>query len=216
MVCGYGQVGKGCSLSLKNMGCVVYVTEIDPICALQACMDGFQVVKLTEVVQKVDIVITATGNKNVVTRDNMDKMKNGCIVCNMGHSNTEIDVLSLKTAELTWEKVRSQVDHVIWPSGKRLVLLAGGRRVNLSCSSVPSLVVSITSTIQALALIEIFNAPATRYKAEIYLMPKVLDEFCSSLHLDSFEAHLTTLSEEQAKYLGIKQAGPFKSNHYRY
>ena len=148
MVCGYGQVGKGCSLSLKNMGCVVYVTEIDPICALQACMDGFQVVKLTEVVQKVDIVITATGNKNVVTRDNMDKMKNGCIVCNMGHSNTEIDVLSLKTADLTWEKVRSQVDHIIWPSGKRMVLLAEGRRVNLSCSSVPSFVVSITSATQ--------------------------------------------------------------------
>merc|ERR1712062_292569 len=117
VVCGYGQVGKGCCQSLKNMGCVVYVTEIDPICALQGCMDGFQVVKLTEVVQKGDIGITATGNKNVVT---MDKMKNGCIVCNMGHSNTEIDVLSLKTAELTWEKVRSQVDHIIWPSGKRM------------------------------------------------------------------------------------------------
>ena len=130
------------------MGCVVFVTEIDPICALQACMDGFQVVKLSEVVQKVDIVITATGNKNVVTRDNMDKMKNGCIVCNMGHSNTEIDVLSLKTADLTWEKVRSQVDHVIWPSGKRMVLLAEGRRVNLSCSSVPSFVVSITAATQ--------------------------------------------------------------------
>ena len=130
------------------MGCVVFVTEIDPICALQACMDGFQVVKLSEVVQKVDIVITATGNKNVVTRGNMDKMKNGCIVCNMGHSNTEIDVLSLKTADLTWEKVRSQVDHVIWPSGKRMVLLAEGRRVNLSCSSVPSFVVSITAATQ--------------------------------------------------------------------
>ena len=148
VVCGYGQVGKGCCQSLKNMGCVVYVTEIDPICALQACMDGFQVVKLTEVVQKVDIVITATGNKNVVTRDNMDKMKNGCIVCNMGHSNTEVDVLSLKTADLTWEKVRSQVDHIIWPSGKRMVLLAEGRRVNLSCSSVPSFVVSITAATQ--------------------------------------------------------------------
>ena len=147
-MCGYGQVGKGCCQSLKNMGCVVFVTEIDPICALQACMDGFQVVKLSEVVQKVDIVITATGNKNVVTRDNMDKMKNGCIVCNMGHSNTEIDVLSLKTADLTWEKVRSQVDHVIWPSGKRMVLLAEGRRVNLSCSSVPSFVVSITAATQ--------------------------------------------------------------------
>merc|ERR1712223_1353800 len=134
VVCGYGQVGKGCCQSLKDMGCIVYVTEIDPICALQACMDGFQVVKLDVVIKSVDIVITATGNKNVVTREFMDKMKNGCIVCNMGHSNTEIDVLSLKTSDLTWEKVRSQVDHIIWPSGKRMVLLAEGRRVNLSCS----------------------------------------------------------------------------------
>jgi len=216
VVCGYGQVGKGCCQSLKNMGCVVYVTEIDPICALQGCMDGFQVVKLTEVVQKVDIVITATGNKNVVTRDNMDKMKNGCIVCNMGHSNTEIDVLSLKTADLTWEKVRSQVDHIIWPSGKRMVLLAEGRRVNLSCSSVPSFVVSITAATQALALIELFNAPAGRYKADVYLMPKLMDEFVSSLHLNTFEAHLTELSDEQAKYMGLSKAGPFKPNYYRY
>merc|ERR1712107_961253 len=149
------------------------------------------------------IVITATGNKNVVTRDNMDKMKNGCIVCNMGHSNTEIDVLSLKTADLTWEKVRSQVDHVIWLSGKRMVLLAEGRRVNLSCSSVPSFVVSITAATQALALIELFNAPVGRYKADVYLMPKLMDEFVSSLHLTSFEAHLTELSDEQAKYMGL-------------
>jgi len=216
VVCGYGQVGKGCCQSLKNMGCVVYVTEIDPICALQGCMDGFQMVKLTEVVHKVDIVITATGNKNVVTRDNMDKMKNGCIVCNMGHSNTEIDVLSLKTADLTWEKVRSQVDHIIWPSRKRMVLLAEGRRVNLSCSSVPSFVVSITAATQALALIELFNAPAGRYKADVYLMPKLMDEFVSSLHLNTFEAHLTELSDEQAKYMGLSKAGPFKPNYYRY
>jgi len=183
VVCGYGQVGKGCCQSLKNMGCVVYVTEIDPICALQGSMDGFQVVKLTKVIHQVDIVITATGNKNVVSRDNMDKMKNGCIVCNMGHSNTEIDVLSLKTQDLTWEKVRSQVDHVIWPGGKRMVLLAEGRRVNLSCSSVPSFVVSITAATQALALIELFNAPSGRYKADVYLMPKLMDEFVASLHL---------------------------------
>ena len=135
------------------MGCVVYVTEIDPICAMQACMDGFMVVKLSQVVKQVDIVVTATGNKCVVTREHMDKMKNGCIVCNMGHSNIEIDVMSLKTQNLTWEKVRSQVDHIIWPNGKRMVLLAEGRRVNLSCSSVPSFVVSITTCTQALALI---------------------------------------------------------------
>ena len=153
VVCGYGQVGKGCAQSLKSMGCVVFVTEVDPICALQACMDGFQVVKLGEVVKQVDIVVTATGNKGVLTREHMDKLKSGCIVCNMGHSNTEIDVMALKTQDLTWEKVRTQVDHIIWPNGKRMVLLAEGRRVNLSCSSVPSFVVSITTCTQALALI---------------------------------------------------------------
>jgi len=216
VVCGYGQVGKGCCQSLKNMGCVVYVTEIDPICALQASMDGFQIVKLEKIIRQVDIVITATGNKNVVTRDHMDKMKNGCIVCNMGHSNTEIDVISLKTQDLTWEKVRSQVDHIIWPGGKRMVLLAEGRRVNLSCSSVPSFVVSITAATQALALIELFNAPSGRYKADVYLMPKLMDEFVASLHISAFEANLTELSDEQAKYMGLSKTGPFKPNYYRY
>lgn len=216
VVAGYGQVGKGCCQSLKNMGCVVYVTEIDPICALQASMDGFLIVKLEKIIRQVDILITATGNKNVVTRDHMDKMKNGCIVCNMGHSNTEIDVISLKTQDLTWEKVRSQVDHIIWPGGKRMVLLAEGRRVNLSCSSVPSFVVSITAATQALALIELFNAPSGRYKADVYLMPKLMDEFVASLHLCAFEANLTELSEEQAKYMGLSKTGPFKPNYYRY
>ncbi|XP_042864982.1 adenosylhomocysteinase-like 1 isoform X5 [Penaeus japonicus] len=168
VVCGYGEVGKGCCQALKGLGCTVYVTEIDPVCALQGCMDGFRVVKLSEVIRQVDILVTATGNKNVVTRDHMDKMKNGAIVCNMGHSNTEIDVESLNTPELvhenrlerksesnslrtpdlTWEKVRSQVDHILWPDGKRIILLAEGRLVNLSCSSVPSFVVSITSCTQ--------------------------------------------------------------------
>eukprot|EP00095_Tigriopus_kingsejongensis_P008462 snap_masked-scaffold18_size714446-processed-gene-3.6 protein:Tk08462 transcript:snap_masked-scaffold18_size714446-processed-gene-3.6-mRNA-1 annotation:"hypothetical protein SINV_08970" len=216
LVTGYGQVGKGCAQSLKAMGCVVYVTEIDPICALQACMDGFQVVKLNEVVKQVDIVITATGNKGVVHREHMDKMKNGAIVCNMGHSNTEIDVMSLKTQDLTWEKVRTQVDHIIWPNGKRLVLLAEGRRVNLSCSSVPSFVVSITTCTQALALIELYNAPAGRYKADVYLMPKLMDEFVASLHLTAFDSHLTELSDDQAKYMGLAKTGPFKPNYYRY
>merc|ERR1711953_1423865 len=216
VVCGYGQVGKGCCQSLKSMGCVVYVTEMDPICALQACMDGFMVVKLSQVVKSVDIVITATGNKSVVTRDHMDKMKNGCIVCNMGHSNTEIDIMSLKTQDLTWEKVRTQVDHIIWPNGKRMVLLAEGRRVNLSCSSVPSFVVSITTCTQALALIELFNAPPGRYKADVYLMPKLMDEFVASLHLSAFDSHLTELSDDQAKYMGLSKTGPFKPNYYRY
>lgn len=216
VVCGYGQVGKGCAQSLKAMGCVVFVTEIDPICALQACMDGFQVVKLSEVTKHVDIVVTASGNKGVVNREYMDKLKNGAIVCNMGHSNTEIDVMSLKTQDLTWEKVRTQVDHIIWPNGKRMVLLAEGRRVNLSCSSVPSFVVSITTCTQALALIELFNAPSGRYKADVYLMPKLMDEFVASLHLTAFESHLTELTDEQAKYMGLNKTGPFKPNYYRY
>ncbi|OAD52015.1 Putative adenosylhomocysteinase 3 [Eufriesea mexicana] len=206
VICGYGEVGKGCCQALKGLGCIVYITEIDPICALQASMDGFRVMKLNEVIRNVDIVITATGNKNVVTREHMDKMKNGCVVCNMGHSNTEIDINSLRTPDLTWEKVRSQVDHVIWPDGKRIVLLAEGRLVNLSCSSIPSFVVSITAATQALALIELFNAPPGRYK----------NEYVASLHLPTFDAHLTELTDEQAKYMGLNKAGPFKPNYYRF
>ncbi|KYQ54931.1 Putative adenosylhomocysteinase 3 [Trachymyrmex zeteki] len=215
VICGYGEVGKGCCQALKGLGCIVYITEIDPICALQASMDGFRVMKLNEVIRNVDIVITATGNKNVVTREHMDKMKNGCVVCNMGHSNTEIDVNSLRTPDLTWEKVRSQVDHVIWPDGKRIVLLAEGRLVNLSCSSIPSFVVSITAATQALALIELFNAPPGRYKSDVYLLPKKMDEYVASLHLPTFDAHLTELTDEQAKYMGLNKAGPFKPNYYR-
>uniref|UniRef100_A0A672JCL4 S-adenosylhomocysteine hydrolase-like protein 1 n=1 Tax=Salarias fasciatus TaxID=181472 RepID=A0A672JCL4_SALFA len=176
VVCGYGEVGKGCCTALKALGAIVCITEIDPICALQACMDGFRVVKLSEVIRQMDVVITCTGNKNVVTREQLDRMKNGCIVCNMGHSNTEIDVASLRSPELTWERVRSQVDHIIWPDGKRVVLLAEGRLLNLSCSTVPTFVLSITATTQALALIELFNAPEGRYKQDVYLLPKKMGE----------------------------------------
>lgn len=146
----------------------------------------------------------------------MDKMKNSCIVCNMGHSNTEIDVQSLRTPDLAWEKVRSQVDHIIWPDGKRIVLLAEGRLVNLSCSSIPSFVVSITAAAQALALIELYNAPHGRYKSDVYLLPKKMDEYVASLHLPTFDAHLTELTDDQAKYMGLNKAGPFKPNYYRY
>ncbi|XP_061381255.1 adenosylhomocysteinase-like 1 isoform X2 [Danaus plexippus] len=215
-VCGYGEVGKGCCQALKALGCVVYVTEIDPICALQAAMDGFRVVKLNEVIRQVDIVITATGNKGVVTRDHMERMKNGCVVCNMGHSNTEVDVHALRTPDLMWERVRSQVDHIIWGNGKRIVLLAEGRLANLCCSSLPSFVVSVTAATQALALIELYNAPAHRYKADVYLLPKKMDEYVASLHLPTFDAHLTELTDEQAKYLGLNKVGPFKPNYYRY
>uniref|UniRef100_A0A3P9P6F8 Adenosylhomocysteinase like 1 n=1 Tax=Poecilia reticulata TaxID=8081 RepID=A0A3P9P6F8_POERE len=160
--------------------------------------------------------LMALWNKNVVTRDQLDRMKNGCIVCNMGHSNTEIDVASLRTPELTWERVRSQVDHVIWPDGKRVILLAEGRLLNLSCSTVPTFVLSITATTQALALIELYNAPEGRYKQDVYLLPKKMDEYVASLHLATFDAHLTELTDEQAKYLGLNKNGPFKPNYYRY
>ncbi|XP_057186349.1 adenosylhomocysteinase like 2a isoform X1 [Triplophysa rosa] len=216
LVCGYGEVGKGCSAALKSMGSLVCVTEIDPICALQACMDGFRLVRLSDVIRQVDIVITCTGNKNVVAREHMDLMKNGCIVCNMGRSNTEIDVASLGTPELVWLHVREQVDHIIWPDGKRIVLLAEGRVLNLSCSTVPRYVLSITATTQALALIELFNAPHGRYKQDVYLLPKKLDEYVASLHLQTFDAHLTDLTDDQAKYLGLNKYGPFKPSYYRY
>nr|XP_020469343.1 adenosylhomocysteinase 2-like [Monopterus albus] len=215
VVCGYGEVGKGCSAALKALCAVVYVTEVDPICALQACMDGFRVVKLSEVVRQVDLVITCTGSKNVVRREHLDRMKNGCIVCNMGHSNNELDLESLQTAELRWEHVKPQVDQVIWPNGKRIVLLAEGHLLNLSCSAVPSFVLSITAATQALALIELYSAPEGRYKQDIYLLPKKMDEYVASLHLLTFEAHLTELANDQALYLGVSKHGPFKPNYYR-
>uniref|UniRef100_A0A914WAJ4 Adenosylhomocysteinase n=2 Tax=Plectus sambesii TaxID=2011161 RepID=A0A914WAJ4_9BILA len=216
VVCGYGEVGKGVASALKGLGAIVYITEVDPICALQGCMDGYKVVRLEEVVSEVDILVTCTGNKYVVKRWHMDRLKSGCIVCNMGHSNTEIDVAALRTPELKWEKVRSQVDHIVWPDGKRMILLAEGRLINLSCSSIPSFVVSITTTTQVLALIELFNAPSGRYKSDVYLLPKKMDEYVASLHLSPFSAHLTELSDEQANYMGLSKAGPFKPNFYRY
>ena len=153
VVCGYGEVGKGCCQSLKSIGAVVYVTEIDPICALQACMDGFKVVRIEEVIKFVDVVITATGSKGIINRDHIEKMKSGAIVCNMGHSNTEIDVSSLRDPDIIWEEVRLNVHHLTFPSGRRIVLIAEGRIMNLCCSSVPSFVVSITASTQVNILI---------------------------------------------------------------
>uniref|UniRef100_A0A8C0F4B6 Adenosylhomocysteinase like 2 n=1 Tax=Bubo bubo TaxID=30461 RepID=A0A8C0F4B6_BUBBB len=178
VVCGYGEVGKGCCAALKAMGSIVYVTEIDPICALQAC---FWFLILGQCFNYFNTVFQA----------------------------------SLRTPELTWERVRSQVDHVIWPDGKRIVLLAEGRLLNLSCSTVPTFVLSITATTQALALIELYNAPEGRYKQDVYLLPKKMDEYVASLHLPTFDAHLTELTDEQAKYLGLNKNGPFKPNYYR-
>lgn len=216
LVCGYGEVGKGCCQALKGLGCVVYVTEVDPICALQACMDGFRVVRIEEILKSIDLLITCTGNKLVVRREHLDRIKNGCIICNMGHSNMEIDVQSLKTEDLIWEKVRSQVDHIIWPDGRRITLLAEGRLVNLSCSTVPSFVLSVTTTTQAVALIELFRAPIGRYLTDVYLLPKKMDEYVAALHLPTFDGRLTELTEEQAKYSGVSKTGPFKPHYYRY
>ncbi|KRX79055.1 putative adenosylhomocysteinase 3 [Trichinella sp. T6] len=216
VICGYGDIGKGVSNALKGLGVNVVVTEIDPICALQACMEGFRVVRLEDVAQQVDIVITCTSNQHVVTRNLMNQMKSGCILCNMGRSNTVIDVPSLRTKDLTWERLRLQVDHIIWPNGKRLVLLAQGRQVCPSCSCVPSLVISITATTQILALIELFTSQRGRYKKDVYLMPKKMDEYVASLHLPFFGANLTELTDAQAEYLGVNKTGPFKQNYYRY
>ncbi|CAH8546961.1 unnamed protein product [Schistosoma haematobium] len=215
LVCGYGEVGKGVCQALRGLGAFVCISEIDPICALQACMDGYRVVKIDEVIRSVDIVVTCTGNKGVITRAHMDQMKNGCVVCNMGHSNTEIDVRSLQTPDLTWERVRSQVDHVIWMDGKRIVLIAEGRLANLSCSTVPSIVVSVSASTQILALIELYNAPAGRYKNDVYLLPKKMDEYVATLHLPLFNGRITELTDEQARYLGVNKTGPFKPSNYK-
>uniref|UniRef100_A0A5S6R078 AdoHcyase_NAD domain-containing protein n=1 Tax=Trichuris muris TaxID=70415 RepID=A0A5S6R078_TRIMR len=190
LICGYGDVTKAVAKALKCLGVHIYITEIDPICALQACMEGFRVVRLEEVVSQVDLVITCTSNKRVVTRAHMEDMKRGCIVCNMGRSSTAIDVASLRTADLKWQRLRTQVDHVIWPDGKRLVLLAEvgapslrpcpsnnlrncqGRQMHTSCSCVPSLVLSVTATTQVGALIDLHNSLTGRYKKDVYLMPK--------------------------------------------
>lgn len=216
VVCGYGEVGKGCCQSLRAVGCVIFVTEIDPICALQACMDGFKVVRMEEVIKQVDIVITATGNKSVISREQCEKLKNGAIVCNMGHSNTEIDIKCLRDSDIIWEEVRLNVHHLKFPTGRRIVLIAEGRIMNLCCSSVPSFVVSITASTQALALIELYNAPIGRYKKDVYLLPKKMDEYVASLHLPAFDAHLTELNDDQCQYLGVNKSGPFKPNYYRY
>jgi len=216
LVCGYGEVGKGIVSSLKSLGCTMYVSEADPICALQATMDGIRVVKVEEVAHRVDIVVTATGNKKVITRDHMDKMKSGTILANMGHANTEIDVLSLKSSEIMWEKVRADVDHIIWPDGKRLVLIAEGRLANLACAALPSFQISVNAVTSTLALVELYSAPLGRYKSEVYLLPKRMDEYAANLHLAHFNAKLTEMTDEQASYAGLNKTGPFKPQFYRY
>ena len=214
VVAGYGDVGKGCAQSLKGLGATVWITEIDPICALQAAMEGFRVVTLDEAADKADIFVTATGNYHVITHEHMCAMKHQAIVCNIGHFDNEIDVASLKHYE--WENIKPQVDHIIFPDGKRIILLAEGRLVNLGCATGhPSFVMSNSFTNQVLAQMELWNH-GDRYENQVYVLPKHLDEKVARLHLGRIGARLTELSEEQAKYIGVEVEGPFKPDHYRY
>lgn len=214
LVIGFGEVGKGCAQALRGLGAVVWVSEIDPICALQAAMEGYRVVRLEDVAEQVQIVVTATGNLNVVTFSQMQRMPDQTIICNIGHFDSEIDVLSLK--QLPWETIKPQVDHVIFPDGKRLILLAEGRLVNLGCATGhASFVMSMSFTNQVLAQIELFQNHQ-RYSPAVYVLPKHLDEQVARLHLEKVGAILTTLTPTQAKYIGVPVDGPYKSERYRY
>ena len=214
LVAGYGDVGKGCAQSLKGLGATVWITEIDPICALQAAMEGYRVVILDEVVDQVDIFVTATGNYHVINHEHLLRMKHQAIVCNIGHFDNEIDVASLK--QYQWENIKPQVDHIILPDGRRIILLAQGRLVNLGCATGhPSFVMSNSFTNQVLAQIELWSH-GERYEHQIYVLPKHLDEKVARLHLDRIGARLTTLLDEQAAYIGVESEGPYKPDHYRY
>ncbi len=214
IVCGYGDVGKGCAQSLRGLGATVWVTEIDPICALQAAMEGYRVVKFDDVCDQADIIVTATGNYHVVSGPQMERMKDQAIVCNIGHFDNEIDVAYLQQYE--WENIKPQVDHIIFPDGKRIILLAEGRLVNLGCATGhPSFVMSNSFTNQVLAQIELWQNVGD-YKKEVYVLPKHLDEKVARLHLDRIGAKLTELSKEQAEYIGVEKDGPYKPDYYRY
>ncbi len=214
VVCGYGDVGKGCAQSLRGLGATVWITEIDPVCALQAAMEGYRVVTMDEAVSVADIFVTATGNVDVITYDHMSAMKNQAIVCNIGHFDSEIDVSGLRRHD--WENIKPQVDHIKFPDGKRIILLAEGRLVNLGCGTGhPSFVMSNSFTNQVLAQIELF-AHGDRYENRVYVLPKHLDEEVARLHLDKIGAHLTRLTEKQAEYIGVPAEGPYKPETYRY
>ncbi len=214
LVLGYGDVGKGCAQSLRGLGATVWVTEIDPICALQASMEGYRVVRMDEVCDQVDIFVTATGNFGVIKHDHMIKMKNEAIVCNIGHFDNEIDVAGLEQYE--WEEIKPQVDHIIFPDGKRIILLAKGRLVNLGCATGhPSFVMSNSFTNQVLAQIELFTK-SDEYGKDVYVLPKHLDEKVARLHLGRIGANLTQLTQAQADYINVSVEGPYKPEHYRY
>ena len=214
VVLGYGDVGKGCAQAYRGMGATVLVTEIDPICALQAAMEGYRVVTMDEAASTGDIFVTTTGNMSVITHDHMAAMKNEAIVCNIGHFDSEIDIASLEKYE--WEEIKPQVDHVIFPDGKKIIILARGRLVNLGCATGhPSFVMSASFTNQVMAQMELFSN-GDNYENEVFVLPKQLDEKVARLHLQKIGAQLTQLSAEQAEYLGIPVEGPYKPEHYRY
>ena len=215
VVAGFGDVGKGSAASLKQAGCRVLVTEIDPICALQAAMEGYEVVTMEQAAPRGDIFVTATGNIDVITIEHMRAMKHRAIVCNIGHFDSEIQIEALRNYR--WENVKPQVDEIVFPDGKRLVVLSEGRLVNLgNATGHPSFVMSASFTNQVLAQIELWNAPAGRYERKVYVLPKHLDEKVAALHLEKVGAKLTKLSKAQAEYIGVETAGPFKHDDYRY
>ena len=214
VVCGYGDVGKGCAQALRGMGATVLVTEIDPICALQAAMEGYRVVTMDEAAPAGNIFVTCTGNLRVINRKHMEQMPDQAIVCNIGHFDSEIDIASIR--DLPWENIKPQVDHVIFPDNKRIIVLAEGRLVNLGCATGhPSFVMSNSFSNQVLAQIELWLDQG-KYENKVYFLPKHLDEMVARLHLEKIGANLTTLSTEQADYLGIKTEGPYKPEYYRY
>lgn len=219
-ICGYGDVGKGCAQAMKNAGAVVYVTEVDPICALQACMEGYKVVKLDTVVGFCDIFVTCTGNCNIIMAKDMEKMKNNAIVGNIGHFDNEIDMAGLtKTAGIQRMNIKPQVDKWIYPDGHGVIVLAEGRLLNLGCATGhPSFVMSNSFANQTLAQIELWKErDSGKYqRGKVYILPKELDEMVARLHLDKLGAELSTLSPEQAEYIGVSVDGPYKSDSYRY
>jgi len=214
VVCGYGDVGKGCAQALKALSAQVWVTEVDPICALQAAMEGYKIVTMEYAQDKADIFVTATGNYHVINHDHMNAMKNNAIVCNIGHFDSEIDVASLEKYE--WDEIKPQVDHIIFPDKKRIILLAKGRLVNLGCGTGhPSYVMSSSFTNQVMAQIELWTEKG-KYAPGVYVLPKHLDEKVARLQLQKLDAQLTELSKKQADYIGVPVEGPYKPDHYRY
>ncbi|KPJ98195.1 MAG: adenosylhomocysteinase [Desulfobacterales bacterium SG8_35] len=214
VICGYGDVGKGCAQALRGMGATVWVTEIDPICALQAAMEGYRVVTMDEAAPRGNIFVTATGNVGVISRSHMEQMPDQAIVCNIGHFDSEIDIAGIR--DLPWENIKPQVDHVIFPDNKRIIVLAEGRLVNLGCATGhPSFVMSNSFSNQVLAQIELWQNQG-KYENKVYFLPKHLDEMVARLHLKKIGANLTTLSKKQADYIGVDVNGPYKPEYYRY